>query len=164
MGSLGKNGAEFTSIQFELRVVILRNIWKRRNEFIFENKFVHPKEVNLLASKLMEHFYKAETDGQTNRADASRNQRKEMQKWISPEENWRKANQDAAVNVEAKVTRLGMCIRDSEGDIQVSASCNVQSKYQPEIAEALALRKSMDICKDLGFNNVVFQRRLFKSI
>lgn len=46
--------------KLELCAVVLRNIWKMRNEFIFENKFVHPNEVNLSTSKVMEDIYKVQ--------------------------------------------------------------------------------------------------------
>lgn len=69
-----------------------------------------------------------------------------------------KANWDIAVDVKAKITGLGVIIRDTAGEIQVSSYCNLRTRFQPAIAEAMALMNAMIICNDLGFAQVIFER------
>lgn len=61
-------------------------------------------------------------------------------------------------------TSLGVIIRDSIGDGQVSLCCNIESLLQPTLVEALVLRRVMNLCTDLGFSRVIFERNYKENI
>lgn len=58
---------------------------------------------------------------------------------------------------KSNITGLGMIARDSKGGIYMSACSNRQLRYQPVLAEALALRSAKFICKHLGLMNVILK-------
>lgn len=69
-----------------------------------------------------------------------------------------KANCDAEINRLSNSSWLGGIIRDYDGEVQF-AFCNCLAKAPiPEVAEALALRRIMQINEGLYFEWVIFER------
>lgn len=90
-------------------------------------------------------------------ANSNIHTRQENKRWEKPMKHWLKANWDAAVDSTTKQTGLGLVIRDSEGEIQVSACSKLCPNFQPVLAEATALRYAMLISRDLGLHQVIFE-------
>lgn len=57
----------------------------------------------------------------------------------------------------SKSSGLGGVTRDANGDVYVSFSCKVSHIFNPEVAEALTLRKVMFLYGDLGFHFMIFE-------
>lgn len=76
-------------------------------------------------------------------------------RWTAPIGSQLKFNWDAAISSNS--SGLGGCIRDKEGEVILSFSCNLHSLLEPIIVEAMALRKVMLICKELNLSMIAFE-------
>ncbi|KAF5468871.1 hypothetical protein F2P56_012982 [Juglans regia] len=68
-----------------------------------------------------------------------------------------KANWDGAVDKEGKKVGLGVVIRNEEGEIMAAVGEQKSFISDPAIAEVYALRKAMELCRDLNFGRVIFE-------
>ncbi|KAF5467400.1 hypothetical protein F2P56_017226 [Juglans regia] len=59
--------------------------------------------------------------------------------------------------LHSKNSGLGVIVRDAEGEVQASICCNIDAELQPAVVEAMALRRALMLCYDLGFSRVVFE-------
>lgn len=66
-------------------------------------------------------------------------------------------NWDAAVNQQANTIGIGGIVRDSDGEVLATFRIPQAPAQKPEVAEALALRKSMQVCLEIGLKQVVFE-------
>lgn len=80
----------------------------------------------------------------------------EIEKWLPLQENFVKPNWNVVINSHNATIGLGGIFKDSRGKI-LAFLCNIQLVNNPTLAEAIALRKIMFICLDLGFNSLVFE-------
>lgn len=56
-----------------------------------------------------------------------------------------------------KLQALGGLVRNLEGNVIALFCLKLPTTYSPEVAEALALRKTMLICMESGLNHVIFE-------
>lgn len=49
------------------------------------------------------------------------------------------------------------CESRANDDVYASFNCKVAHTFNPEVAEALALRKAMLLCEELGFPSMIFE-------
>jgi hypothetical protein len=61
-----------------------------------------------------------------------------------------KANYDAALNYQSERIGLGTVIRDQEGNVKVAQCIVRNSRFEPSIAEALAVVQALLLWRDLG--------------
>ncbi|KAG6700145.1 hypothetical protein I3842_08G097700 [Carya illinoinensis] len=94
-------------------VIVMRNIWTRRNAVSFDNKFDRPETILQKAIMSLESFYFAQQLGLVQNANAVMVMRG-LGQWRKPAEHYVKANWDAAVDIKSKTTGLGVIIRDAE--------------------------------------------------
>lgn len=99
----------------ELCALIFRNIWLRKNSFIFQNVFSNPKQVVDLAIYLLSSFQQASQQERKKLQKKQESQRTNNKPWRKQEENQAKFNWDAAVSAPLQTTSLGGLIRDSNG-------------------------------------------------
>lgn len=59
---------------------------------------------------------------------------------------------------QSRIVGLGGVIRDADEEVHFAYCLNQLGERQPEVVEALALRKIMQICEDLDSNRVIFER------
>ncbi|KAF5481662.1 hypothetical protein F2P56_002299, partial [Juglans regia] len=83
--------------------------------------------------------------------------RTSLPRWEPPAWRYLKANFDASFNKEKGSTGGGVVIRDSDGSVQA-----VLTTYKDHISSALqaestALLRAMELCYELGFNQVCFE-------
>lgn len=127
----------------------------RRNTCTFENKFEDPKTIMYRATTQLEDNHNSNVS--VTRGLPSQPTIAATKKWIPPMANSIKANQDAALTSQYAITGLGGIFRDSNREI-LASFCNIHPLVTcPTLTEALALRKCMQICLDLGFNNIAFE-------
>lgn len=100
-------------------VIVMRNIWTRRNAVSFDNKFDRPEIILQKAIMSLESFYFAQQLGLVQNANAVMVMRG-LGQWRKPAEHYVKANWDAAVDIKSKTTGLGVIIRDAECEVQAS--------------------------------------------
>lgn len=109
---------KLTSKVRELAAIICRNLWMRRNIFIFENKFENPKTFLFRAFILLEDYQNS--NDSVIRGSPSEPTTQAAKKWFPLATNMVKANWDAVINSQQATTSLGGIFRDSNGDILAS--------------------------------------------
>lgn len=98
---------------------MLRNIWLRRNGFIFENKFDSPKQIVQNALKHME-AYQSTIKLDTKDLAMIGKPLIVVKKWNRSQVLQLKANWDATVHSTSNITDFGGVIRDSKGKVIAS--------------------------------------------
>ncbi|KAF5481359.1 hypothetical protein F2P56_002016 [Juglans regia] len=108
----------------EETVMVMRNIWLRRNEFIFEGVFKRPSQVIKATRNELRVFQLAQQNAKQNpipRVDRG------AVSWSRPRESFVKANWDAAMSRKDRKVGLGVVIRDEEGEILGDAQAIVNA-------------------------------------
>ncbi|XP_035547305.1 uncharacterized protein LOC118348876 [Juglans regia] len=80
-----------------------------------------------------------------------------IKQWKKPKDGWLKANFDAAIDEQNCVVGLGIIIRNSKGEVMAAYSEPQRMKAKAVLVEAIALRRTIEVCKEMGFNKVVFE-------
>lgn len=86
----------------ELCATIFRKLWRRRNSFIFEKKFVCPKQVLNNAQQQREKFQLANLPLHKKSGAPTEQPNLGRRKWTKPSSLQFKINWDAAINSNAK--------------------------------------------------------------
>jgi hypothetical protein len=87
------------------------------------------------------------------------NQRRETRpvvKWSPPPRGEYLINVDAALFDDLKRMAMGMVVLDHSGECKRAASERLQGFADPECAEAMALRRAVQIAREKGFLRVSF--------
>ncbi|XP_041003989.1 uncharacterized protein LOC121249345 [Juglans microcarpa x Juglans regia] len=139
----------------EETTAIMRSLWIRRKAFIFEKNLTSPSCVIRSAKNALNEFHQVQVlleEQKGNRSAVGGEKR-----WLLPEQNMIKANWDAALDVKARKMGAGVIIRNEKAEVM--ATCNIQKRNVVELALAkcYALRKAMELCKDLNFDKVTFE-------
>ncbi|XP_041026997.1 uncharacterized protein LOC121267211 [Juglans microcarpa x Juglans regia] len=129
----------------ELVAIVLRNIWLRRNKFVFESLFNSPANIFKQAEITWADFKEANCIESQKGNPAIR----EVEKWRKPREGMIKVNLDAAFMNDSKRMRVGIVCRDQEGDILFSACMPQSNAMTASQVEVVALWKTMKLCEDL---------------
>lgn len=70
---------------------------------------------------------------------------------------------NAAVDTQPDVTGLRGVMRDSAGEVHLTFCSTITTAVELEAAEAMALRKSMLLCAELGIPETIFEGGLSKG-
>ncbi|KAK3227490.1 hypothetical protein Dsin_007352 [Dipteronia sinensis] len=79
------------------------------------------------------------------------------ERWQSPQAGVFKINTDAATRVRDGTSGIGVVIRDSHGHVRASLCQNLNANFQPQVAEALAILKGIDLAFENGFLPAVLE-------
>ncbi|XP_042974550.1 uncharacterized protein LOC122306174 [Carya illinoinensis] len=141
--------------QLELCACVLRQLWLRRNRWVFYDAFAAPRTLWLSAKSELEEFQQAQhsVTAQHEEQHVVRN----IVKWRRPEGDWLKANWDAAFSESSRKMGGGCVVRNCDGEILVAAAWPRSFISNPLQAEALALERATDLCAELGFQKVIFK-------
>ncbi|KAG2708037.1 hypothetical protein I3760_05G172800, partial [Carya illinoinensis] len=124
---------KLSQLEMEEIATVIRSLWLRRNEFIFEGKFKSPNQIQ-----------------------GSNEERRNL-KWKKPREDYVKANWDAVVNQEEMKVGVGVVIRDRKGKSWLQWVDKEVIIDHPAIVESHTLWKAVEVCRDLNFNKVIFE-------
>ncbi|KAF5447514.1 hypothetical protein F2P56_033065 [Juglans regia] len=104
--------------ELEEVAVVMRGLWLRRNECIFEDKFKYPSQVIRFAKHDLTEYQLAQ---QISKASSSRNEasRSRNLRWEKPSPSFVKVNGDATVDKKERKVGIGVVIRDEEGETLV---------------------------------------------
>ncbi|KAF5449727.1 hypothetical protein F2P56_030144 [Juglans regia] len=117
-GFVWRKMTQFLSMEeLELTAIVLRNIWSRRNKFIFESCFNSPANIFEQAEMSKAEYMVANSAECPGRNLAER----EEVRWRKPREGVTKLNWDAAFLKDSKRMGAGVVFRDQEWDILLSA-------------------------------------------
>ncbi|XP_042980190.1 uncharacterized protein LOC122310360 [Carya illinoinensis] len=146
-------------------VMILRGLWTKRNNLVFEGKFESPTGVVTNALSRLKCF-------QASRAELtlikdSNTERRKDTKWKPPDMGTSKLNFDAAIDKVENRMGLGIIARNHIGEILFSFSASRLFHGTSDMAEVAGLWKAMDLALELDIRNVVFEgdaERIIKGV
>ncbi|XP_042969053.1 uncharacterized protein LOC122301732 [Carya illinoinensis] len=133
-------------------VMVARQLWLRRNSFIYKNKFLPPncllRETSLRLQLLKEEEDKIQTqkEGQQTKNLA--------EKWQSPPANWFKVNWDGAVDKTKCMIGIGVVVRDEKGQIIATMRHKKMQLPDPLLTESYGALIAVQFAKDLGLTQI----------
>ncbi|XP_041025335.1 uncharacterized protein LOC121265715 [Juglans microcarpa x Juglans regia] len=136
-------------------VAIIRGIWRRRNTFVFEDKFASSSQVVKIAVVGLEEFQEANV--KVTRRLSKGVERREGRGWQKPLRALCKLNFDATVDVKNRRIGIGIIIRDCHGDVLVAVCLRKDNLVSPFIAECFALKISIELCLEMGFGSIMME-------
>uniref|UniRef100_A0A803Q9R9 RNase H type-1 domain-containing protein n=1 Tax=Cannabis sativa TaxID=3483 RepID=A0A803Q9R9_CANSA len=80
-----------------------------------------------------------------------------ISKWAFPRKSCLKVDIDVAIDASRSCSGLGMVVRDHCGTILALAVWRLEGYFDPEVAEALALRQAMVQCHLFGYDHIIFE-------
>lgn len=111
--------------------IVAKRIWRRRNRFIFQSEFQHPKEVLQQAQSVL----KERIESNTKNAQVVNEGRRQISEWMPPPANIIKVNWDIATEKDDGLIGIGIVLRDSVGAVIASSRTNRDLKQDPLLAE-----------------------------
>lgn len=123
--------------------------WYRRNKMIHELVNLPPVQVmNFLLSKK-----RVQSDG----LQAHGLSKRMIYRWYPPPSNWVKLNCDGALFFDQNKIGIGAILRDAQGSVIMALSKGEEEFLEPEIVEAMAVLRGLQICLNIGFKNLVIE-------
>ncbi|KAF5450671.1 hypothetical protein F2P56_031001 [Juglans regia] len=135
--------------------MILKGIWNRRNKYVFENVFSSPAQVYEGAIHSLDGFRNALKCKKANSSGGC--PVSVIKQWKKPEDGWLKANFDAAIDEQNGIVGLWIIIRNNKREVMAAYSEPQRMKTKAVVVEAIALRRTIEVCKEMGFNKVIFE-------
>ncbi|KAF5465338.1 hypothetical protein F2P56_015356 [Juglans regia] len=134
-------------------VMVAKQVWWRRNDFIFNQRFRHPNQVTMVANENIRMMKDLEM--QKNESSTSINSNSVI--WQPPPFLFYKFNWDAAVDkIRAKVG-IGIVVRDCEGRIIAIMRRKQSLLPLPALAEAFGALIAVNFALDLGLTKTIFE-------
>lgn len=134
-----------------LFAILAWQIWKARNQWIFESVPLNPRETVRKSLKLFQEVRAAEMLN-----NIPLRQQKHPAKWSPPPEGMLKLNSDVAVFGNGEVG-FGFVLRNSEGNILMAESRRCLGEGTSTFSEALALRYALRQTIDWGLHNIMVE-------
>ena len=128
------------------------HVWEARNSVRNGEKQVHPKIIAEKAKAYVQmallHLFKPPTSHRCE-SDCS------IPKWTPPPDGWLMINVDAAIFKSPPRMGVGFVARNHKGDF-IAASCQLVKRFDdPELAEAIAIRRAVSFSLENNFQQVV---------
>ncbi|XP_042978176.1 uncharacterized protein LOC122308928 [Carya illinoinensis] len=131
-----------TKDQLEEMVVLLRKVWLRRNDWVFEKRMACPKN-SFSATKAALHEFRV-SQLVSNQNKMVHKTDTERVKWEKLERGFVKVNWDAYLDLKRKKTGIGIMIRDEQGEAMVTVCDQKLNVVEAAVAESYALRKAVE--------------------
>ncbi|XP_062155330.1 uncharacterized protein LOC133863403 [Alnus glutinosa] len=112
----------------------MREVWLRRNKFVFQRGFIPPEQPVLRAKSTASGFQDALQKEPSSNGIVGRT----LPKWQVPAGGWLKLNWDAALNMQSKKMGIGIVVRNEKGEFVAAMARVLPSINDPTVAEALA--------------------------
>ncbi|XP_059434317.1 uncharacterized protein LOC132167380 [Corylus avellana] len=141
--------------EIKLFAAIVRQLWLRRNLFVFGGQLTAPAVILRQAKDQLEAFDKAEVSRSLGRALAQ--QTPISVKWTKPPVGFLKINWDASVDVSQKRMGMGIAIRDHGGELLAAYCATRDYITDAATAEALTAWQAVEISQSLGLEKVVLE-------
>jgi hypothetical protein len=144
--------------ELNLMAVIVRRIWLRRNKFIFESLFFHPR---IIYSKAVAHL---EEYQRCNKKEGDLSSVEIMQTALRPQTGWCplpyglvKVNWDASINVTKECIGIGVVARDFNGNVLGAKSVTKMVVAVPKLAEIMTAYETVVFCKEVRFYEIILE-------
>jgi hypothetical protein len=139
--------------------LVMREVWLRRNNFIFQGGFIPPEQLVLRAKSTASGFEDALQKEPSSNGIVGRT----LPKWQVPAGGWLKLNWDAALNMQSKKMGIGIVVRNEKGEFVAAMARVLPSLNDPTVAEALAAWHVVTVCVDKGFQKIMLEGTLIFS-
>lgn len=141
--------------EVQLFTIIARNLWLRRNKYVFGGPLTPPAVVYRQSLEQLEAFEKSEVDRYPDRRSTAL--RQPEAKWQKPLEGTLKVNWDAAVDVVRKRMGMGVVVRDHGGELLATQCATKDFITDPRTAEAYAAWRAVELSSQLGLQRIVLE-------
>ncbi|XP_025670514.2 uncharacterized protein [Arachis hypogaea] len=141
---------------------LLWEIWKTRNNKLFQQQEVNPSWTISKARTLETVYGKLAEKQQTQKRETNRS-RTYLVTWRPPPEDWLKANVDAVFRKENETGAIAVVIRDSKGKMVLGFSGKIQAKSST-VAEAQAIKQALIIVNNLNMGKTLIESDNLKLI
>jgi hypothetical protein len=144
--------ARSSSLLGTVLAVTIWHIWEARNDA--RNNATEPscrrvaEKIKAYVETIVQHLSKA---GTSTRCDSSSS----VLKWSPPPAGLALINVDAALFSSSSSMGMGVVIRDSDARCLVACNERLEHVTDPELAEALACRRGLNLDRDEGFSKVM---------
>ena len=145
---------QITEDQIYQITLILWNIWKQRNEKVFNTKDPDPLAVIRTASKHNIDYMTANSS--LSCVNHVGNSATKLKQWSNPPTGYLKINLDGSFTNSFTEAGIGIACRDSEGSFKWAFIDKVKS-ISAFMTEALALKRALLLALDLSYDKVVFE-------
>ncbi|XP_042988721.1 uncharacterized protein LOC122316237 [Carya illinoinensis] len=130
-----------------------RGIWQRRNKFVFEGSFLHPKALAQNAAHQLDDFRVA----QVVPVSVSQMHTSHASSWIPPPEGVVKINWDAALSEARDRVDFGLVARDHEGGVIVVKKVSKGGCVVPLLAEAIGGLQAAIFASELNLSSMILE-------
>ncbi|XP_042974746.1 uncharacterized protein LOC122306383 [Carya illinoinensis] len=145
-----------------LIATVMRNIWLRRNSFVFE-EFFSSLDVILNKAKASIEAYQ-EAQSKPVKAIEQIQVHREKVRWKAPREGLVKINWDAAYDLKSKRMGIEVVIRDAKGEVLVSLCKTSFHSVSVAAAEVVALWRALILSTELNIGKAIFEGKAFSII
>ncbi|KAF7815776.1 ribonuclease H [Senna tora] len=136
--------------QLSSLAVMLYYIWERRNRKKFENEMIRVDDIWPRVQRSMDEMQVALIDDGRNVVVPS------VLGWEKPEYPFHKLNVDAPTMTEGGGV-MGGLVRDGEGCILGVFMCAVYYPHDPILLEALAVKRGLELAREIGSQNIIIE-------
>ncbi|XP_042993245.1 uncharacterized protein LOC122319281 [Carya illinoinensis] len=138
--------------ELQIFAVTAWNIWKRRNEVVFQGHLTHPSSVARHSKQLVEDLHKLSMNKKARVLKQQTNQA-----WEAPSQGKIKANWDASVDKASGKVGVGVVVRDWNSKVIATLRMEQELFPDPHMAEAYAALQAVMLCNSLGHRDVVLE-------
>ncbi|XP_042968927.1 uncharacterized protein LOC122301581 [Carya illinoinensis] len=134
-------------------VIIARNIWHRRNQFVFENAFTHPNALVKKSRKTLEEYKVLQ---QKQMKQHGRNAQIQN-RWQPPPIGVTKINWDASLNEDRGRAGFGLVARDHTCSILATKKLSKPCLMDPLLAESMGGLYAADMAYEMDCRLVILE-------
>ncbi|KAF5449887.1 hypothetical protein F2P56_030288 [Juglans regia] len=129
-----------------------KQLWLRRNKWIFETRFSSPQQVlNLVSTSILDLLMARCPQRQKS------NQVQPPLQWSKPPLDSFKVNWDAAIDKTHCRVGIGVVVKDCKGLVTATLRSSRASFPNPLPGEALAALRAVQFCIELGLTNIILE-------
>jgi ribonuclease HI len=139
--------------EFIEAMLVLRSIWLRRNNYVFQGKFTPPSQVILKAKSLAAICAETQQEALPEKSAVE----KTPSRWRAPGDGWLKVNWDATLQSQTKKMGIGVVVRNGTGEVKAALANVLPLVDDPTAAEAIAAWFAVKLSVDCGFQLVVLE-------
>ncbi|XP_059428517.1 uncharacterized protein LOC132162279 [Corylus avellana] len=140
--------------EMQFFVTVARQIWLRRNAFVFGKPLLAPAEVIRRAREQISAFEKTEAGRHKAHVPL---RRQVNQRWQKPPADFIKINWDASIDEKHRRVGIGVAVRNSDGMMLAALCASKPILTDPGTAEALAAWSAANVARRLNLRQVILE-------
>ncbi|KAL5820684.1 hypothetical protein ACOSQ3_022566 [Xanthoceras sorbifolium] len=133
--------------ELELLLVIVWRVWFRRNKLVHSSSILSAEDTVQWAKDYIAEF-RATVFVPKLQCEPP------LVRWRAPSLGWLKLNTEPAFDSCRRRLGFGVVICDSKGLVMLSGSLVFDGFFSPEIAEAMAILRGVQLAQEMGFSPI----------